>query len=241
MHRLKLRSLTVLGLLLVTALLSEGCRRGPYLWVQQARYKPALPAYMVKAYRGRAIHLMPFVNRTGSRYYYYSPNYAIKYETSPSVTGFLRACFIKGLKAAGATVYPRPTPNVPSLRLVLQRMNDQQMIFDAYLYLNRRPIFQQRFTVNRPPARGYNTKHLEEMAFYQVNLAIAKLFMDRGFWQRFFGVSRAAPTTPGTPPGTPPSKKPAPLPGSTPPPGPTPAPGTTPAPGPTPPPAPGGP
>jgi hypothetical protein len=227
-----------ISLLLASTVFSEGCRRGPYLWVRSARYKPALPAYMAQSYRGRSLHLMTFTSRTPSRYYFYSPNRAIKYEASPTLAGYLKECFTKGLTTSGVRVLPRAAQNVHSLKVVLLRMSDQQMVFDAFLYLNSRTVFQKRFDVRRGPVRSHNQQHLLRMANYQINLATAKLFMDRGFWAAFFGAAQSPqPATPGVGGGPatalPPSKSPSHTPG----PGPGPGPGTPPAQ--TPPPAPG--
>ncbi len=238
MNNRRVYGFVAISLLLVSALLSEGCRRGNYLWVRSARYQPGLPAYMSQSYRGRSIHLMKFTNRTPSTYYYYSPNRGIKYEASPNLAGYLKECFAKGLTASGVRVLGRAAPNVHSLRVILLRMSDQHMVFDAFLYLNRRTVYQKRLVIRRGPVRSLHKQHLLKMSNYQINLAMAKLFMDRGFWSAFFGTATPAqPVGPGTgappPSNLPPSKSPSPIPPGTPP-------SQTPPPAPGPPPASGG-
>jgi hypothetical protein len=229
---------------LTALVLSSGCRRGSHLWVQQKKFKPRLPTYLQSAYRGRAIHLKPFVNRTTSTYYYYSPDGSVTYEGSPSLQGYTRDCFRKALtKFMGMRVTQKPAPGVPNLKVTLQRWTSQRIDAVAVLYRGNQPVLKRQYTVKNPAPATLRTQHLQASAFYQMNLLIARIFMDRAFFTAYYRRAGGAATY-QRPADQPPAGKggqPGPGPAPAPAPGATPAPGTPPAggPGTAPPPAPG--
>jgi hypothetical protein len=206
----------------------QGCRRGPYVYVRQARYMPKLPRALTQAYRGRRVHLASFVNRANNTriWYYYSADNQVTYEGSPNIAEYLRRCFQRALYQMGMVVYmSRPPYGVPSLKLTLRYWTDRRLSFEVNVSIGGQPVLARRYTVVQHTPRTSDARYLEMMAYHMVNRVVARVFMDRAIWQSVRGGSpgpvvrgpgAAPPVAPGpgtappaSPPVGPPSRTPA--------------------------------
>lgn len=170
-----------------------GCRRGgSYIWVQQDRYIPNLPAEL-RAYSGQPIFLTTFINaaaNTDRDYYYYSPDGAVVYEGSPNLSGYLRDVFAKGMTALGMQVVldpPQPLdPRVAELQLAIRSWDDYALHFQIVLNKRQATVYQQEYRVEVPRIQTDDARILEDRAYRIDDMALGGMLADQGFQAAFF-------------------------------------------------------
>jgi len=183
-------AVVALGLAALTA--QPGCRRGgAYIWVQQQRYIPNLPAEL-QAYRDRPIYLGDFVNEAANTgtWYYYSPDQMVTYETAPEVESYMRLCFAKAMSTLGMVVLIDPPvtqdPTLPMLTATIISWDDYAIHFQVVLTRYMQAVFQQEYRIEVQRIETVDPTILEDRAYRIMDMVVAGMLADPGFQSAFF-------------------------------------------------------
>ena len=180
--------IVLLGLSLLAAV--SGCKRGTYVYVQQDKYAPQLHANL-NVYKGTTVFLNNFSNQASntSSFYYYSPDYGVTYESSPSLQSYLWGCFQKALVGLGMTVHSvddSPAPGVPEIQMTFNSLTDQEFKFQVTVLKNKQEVYKNSYAIAAPPSNDTRAIALEERAYRMVDAAISSMLFDQKFQQSLY-------------------------------------------------------
>ena len=180
--------ITLAALALLAGL--SGCRRGTHVYIQQDKYSPQLHENL-NVYKGTAVFLSDFTNRADntSRFYYYSPDYGVTYEGSPSLQSYLWYCFQKAMTGLGMTVHSRddnPPAEVPEVQLVFTSLTDQEFKFEVTVLKGKQEVYKNSYAIAAPPSKDKRPVALEERAYRMVDAAVSTVLFDQKFQQSLY-------------------------------------------------------
>ena len=168
----------------------SGCRRGVHVYVQQDKYNPQLHENL-NVYKGTPVFLSNFTNRADntSMFYYYSPDYGVTYEGSPSLQSYLWYCFQKAMTSLGMKVYSRednPPAEAPEIQLVFTSLTDQEFKFEVTVLKGKQEVYKNSYAIAAPPSKDMRPVALEERAYRMVDAAISTVLFDQKFQQSLY-------------------------------------------------------
>lgn len=169
---------------------ASGCRRGAHVYIQQDKYNPQLHENL-NVYKGTAVFLSDFTNRADntSMFYYYSPDFGVTYEGSPSLQSYLWYCFQKAMISLGMKVYTaedNPPADVPQIQLVFTSLTDQDFKFEVTVLKGNQEVYKNSYAIAAPPAKDKRPVALEERAYRMVDAAISAVLFDQKFQQSLY-------------------------------------------------------
>jgi hypothetical protein len=180
---------TVLWLVALSLMVSAfGCSRGLYVYVQQDKYTPQLHENL-NVYKGTAVFLNSFENRAQntSMFYYYSPDFGVTYEGSPSLHSYVWYCFKKAFTSLGMRVYEADPPaDVPEIRLVFTTLTDREFKFEVTVLKDGQEVFKNTYAIAAPAPEDMRPEALEERAYRMIDAAVSSILFDQKFQQSLY-------------------------------------------------------
>lgn len=184
-RKCRARVVMFFSLLLAAVWMLAGCVVAEHkVALQRHLYKPEIPKDIVAYYSGRTIDLNDFVNndQKTKRYAYFSTDSRIAYESSVPLDYFVMDCFRDAMWMAGMHVaHESPIPNIPDLKLIIDRWTDEGLDFSIRVERNGSLKYKNQYKIKTTPVSDPNDfANREKNAYTTVNQAVVAVLKDPG-------------------------------------------------------------